>query len=99
MSYLVIPTAERVGSELDSQSGIQFCIVNLNAENGKKMAGVFDIELSTAGVPINALIASMCRSAQRVTLADKPILKKGAEGLFGRLQSPWFQSRVIKGSG
>ncbi len=65
------------------------------------MAGVFDIELSTAGVPINALIASMCRSAQRVTLADKPILKKGAEGLFGRLQSslsPWFQSRVIKGS-
>jgi hypothetical protein len=33
------------------------------------MTGVFDIELSTAGVPIDALIASMCRSARRVTLA------------------------------
>jgi CRP/FNR family cyclic AMP-dependent transcriptional regulator len=38
------------------------------------MAGVFDIELSTAGVPVNALIASMCRSAQHVTLADKTAL-------------------------
>jgi len=34
------------------------------------MAGVFDIELSTAGVPIDALIASMCRSARRVRFAD-----------------------------
>jgi hypothetical protein len=33
------------------------------------MAGC-DIELSTAGVPIE-LIASMCRSARRVTLADR----------------------------
>jgi CRP/FNR family transcriptional regulator, cyclic AMP receptor protein len=35
------------------------------------MAGVFDIELSAASVPIDALIASMCRSARRVTLADR----------------------------
>ena len=35
------------------------------------MTGVFDNELSTAGVPIDALIASMCRSARRVTLADR----------------------------
>jgi CRP-like cAMP-binding protein len=35
------------------------------------MAALCDIERSTAGVPINALIASMCRSAQRVTLADR----------------------------
>ena len=39
-----------------------------------KHAGVFDIELSTAGVPIDALIASMCRSAQRVKLADRAAL-------------------------
>jgi|GEM_PF-732636 len=38
------------------------------------MAGVFDIELSTAGVPIDALIASMCRSARRVRLADRAAL-------------------------
>ena len=38
------------------------------------MAGVFDTEVSTAGVPISALIASMCRSAQRVTLADRTAL-------------------------
>jgi CRP/FNR family transcriptional regulator, cyclic AMP receptor protein len=39
-----------------------------------KMAGVFDIELSTAGVPIDALIASMCRSARGVRLADSAAL-------------------------
>src|ERR1700730_7489189 len=39
-----------------------------------KMAGVIDIELSTAGVPIDALIASMCRSAQRVRRADRAAL-------------------------
>jgi CRP/FNR family transcriptional regulator, cyclic AMP receptor protein len=39
-----------------------------------KMAGVFDIELSTAGAPINAVIASMCRSARRVTIADRAAL-------------------------
>ena len=38
------------------------------------MAGVFDTEVSTARVPISALIASMCRSAQRVTLADRTAL-------------------------
>lgn len=38
------------------------------------MAGVFDIELSTAGVPIDALIASMCRSARGVKLADRAAL-------------------------
>jgi CRP/FNR family transcriptional regulator, cyclic AMP receptor protein len=38
------------------------------------MAGVFDIELSTAGVPIDALIASMCRSARRARLADRAAL-------------------------
>jgi CRP-like cAMP-binding protein len=35
------------------------------------MAGGFDIKLSTAGVPIDALIASMCRSARGVRLADR----------------------------
>ena len=34
------------------------------------MGGVFDIELSTTDVPINALMASMCRSARGVRLAD-----------------------------
>lgn len=38
------------------------------------MAGVFDTEVRAAGVPISALIASMCRSAQRVTLADRTAL-------------------------
>jgi hypothetical protein len=38
------------------------------------MAEVFDIELSTAGMPINALIASMCRSTRRVTFADRAAL-------------------------
>ena len=38
------------------------------------MTGVFDNELSTAGVPIDALIASMCRSARRVRLADRAAL-------------------------
>jgi len=38
------------------------------------MAGAFDIELSTAGVPIDALIASMCKSARRVRLADRAAL-------------------------
>jgi CRP-like cAMP-binding protein len=37
------------------------------------MTGVFDNELSTAGVPIE-LIASMCRSARRVRLADRAAL-------------------------
>jgi CRP-like cAMP-binding protein len=36
------------------------------------MTGVFDNELST-GVPIE-LIASMCRSARRVRLADRAVL-------------------------
>jgi CRP-like cAMP-binding protein len=38
------------------------------------MAGAFDIEPSTAGGPIDALIASMCRSARRVSLADRAVL-------------------------
>src|SRR5437660_11527425 len=38
------------------------------------MAGVFDIELSTADGPIDALIASMCRSARCVRLAHKAAL-------------------------
>src|ERR1700730_14930820 len=38
------------------------------------MAGAFDIELSTTGVPIDALIASMCRSARGVRLADRAAL-------------------------
>jgi CRP-like cAMP-binding protein len=42
------------------------------------MAGC-DIELSTAGVPIDALIASMCRSARRVTLADRTALYAQSE--------------------
>src|SRR5262249_11724473 len=46
---------------------------------GYKMGGVFDIELSTADVPINALIASMCRSAQRVTLVDRAALYSQGE--------------------
>jgi CRP-like cAMP-binding protein len=46
----------------------------LNSANGEKMTGTFDIELSTAGVPIDALIASMCRSARRVRLADRAAL-------------------------
>src|SRR6202045_5561602 len=37
------------------------------------MTGVFDNELSTAGVPIE-LIASMCRSARGVRLADRAAL-------------------------
>ena len=59
---------------MDSQSGVSSCIVSLTSENRKKIAGVFDTEVSTAGVPISALIASMCRSAQRVTLADRTAL-------------------------
>ena len=49
-------------------------MVGLNSENGEKMAEVFDNELSTASVPIDALIASMCRSARRVRLADRAAL-------------------------
>jgi hypothetical protein len=29
LGYLVIPTAEKVDSELDSKSGVQFCLVGL----------------------------------------------------------------------
>jgi CRP-like cAMP-binding protein len=43
-------------------------------QQGYKMGGVFDIELSTTDVPINALMASMCRSARRVRLADRAAL-------------------------
>src|SRR3984893_5402762 len=43
-------------------------------DQGYKMGGVFDIELSTTNEPIHALIASMCRSARRVRLADRTAL-------------------------
>jgi hypothetical protein len=49
-------------------------MVGLNSENGEKMAGVFDNERCTVCVPIDALIASMCRSARGVRLADRATL-------------------------
>ena len=49
-------------------------MVGLNSENEEKMAGVFDNERCTACVPIDALIASMCRSARGVRLADRATL-------------------------
>jgi CRP/FNR family transcriptional regulator, cyclic AMP receptor protein len=54
------------------------------------MAGVFDIELSTASVPIDALIASMCRSARRVTLADRA-------GLYAQGESANAQFLILDG--
>lgn len=50
-----------------------FCIAN-TSENGITVVGVLDTGLGTGGVPVSTLIASMCKSARRVTLADRATL-------------------------